>query len=59
MNPNSPQAEHQHHAYVTNRIPWWVRLAWVGFWIFAIYYTITYLLPTLVRELAFPIAVSK
>jgi len=53
MNPNSPQAEHRHHAYATNRIPWWVRLVWVGFWIFAVYYAISYLLPTLVRELAF------
>jgi hypothetical protein len=59
MNPNSPQSEHQHHAYVTNRIPWWVRLVWVGFWVFAVYYTIVYMLPAMVHELAFPPAVVK
>ena len=53
-NSQSPQAEHQHHRYVTNSIPWYVRLVWVGFWAFAIYYTIQYLFPALQGELVNP-----
>ncbi len=49
--PNSPQAEHQHHHYVGSRIPWYVRLIWIGFWIFAVYYTIQYLVPALRLDL--------
>ncbi|MDX1961581.1 MAG: hypothetical protein SFX18_00420 [Pirellulales bacterium] len=44
---DSPQAEGEYHDYVTNRIPWYVRLVWVGFWIFAVYYTVKYLFPDL------------
>jgi hypothetical protein len=58
-NPHSPQAEHQHHAYVTNRIPWYVRAVWIGFWVFAIYYTVQYLFPALQTELVIPPAAPK
>ena len=46
--------EHRFHNYVGNRIPWYVRLIWVGFWVFAIYYAITYFLPDLQTEIANP-----
>ncbi|MBA4019965.1 MAG: hypothetical protein C0483_22595 [Pirellula sp.] len=49
--PDSPRAEHRHHAYVTNTIPWYVRVVWIGFWIFTIYYTVVYLFPSLQGEL--------
>lgn len=58
-NPHSPQAEHQHHAYVTNRIPWYVRTVWIGFWVFAVYYTVQYLFPALQVELVIPPAAPK
>lgn len=58
-NPNSPQAEHQHHSYVTNRIPWWVRLVWIGFWTFTVYYTMVYLIPAMVKELVIPPAITS
>ncbi len=45
------EAEHRHHDYVSNRIPWYVRLIWVLFWVFAIYYTIQYLFPAVQIEL--------
>jgi hypothetical protein len=45
------QVEHRHHDYVGNRIPWYVRLIWVGFWIFAVAYTIQYLFPAIKTEL--------
>lgn len=54
MNPidnPSPEAEHRYHQYTGNRIPWYVRLIWIGFWAFAIYYTVTYLFPSLQLEL--------
>jgi hypothetical protein len=49
---NTPaEIEHQHHSYVGNTIPWYVRAIWIGFWIFAIVYTIRYLFPALQIEL--------
>jgi len=52
--PDSAQAEHRAHRYTTNRIPWFVRLIWLGFWVFAIYYTVKYLFPDLQLELRPP-----
>ncbi len=46
--------EHQFHHYTGNRIPWYLRLMWILFWIFAIYYTLSYLFPALRVELASP-----
>lgn len=43
--------EHQFHHYTGNRIPWYVRLLWVLFWVFAVYYTLSYLFPALRTEL--------
>ncbi len=39
------EVENQFHNYTTNRIPWYVRMVWIGFWCFAVYYTIRYLFP--------------
>lgn len=43
--------EHRFHTYVGNAIPWYVRLIWVLFWIFVIYYGVTYFLPAIERDL--------
>ena len=51
VNQGSAEAEHRHHSYVGNRIPWYVRLIWLGFWVFAVYYTIRYLFPSLQTDL--------
>ena len=48
------QEEARHHRYVGNAIPWGVRLIWIGFWIFTVYYSIRYLLPALQVELVTP-----
>jgi hypothetical protein len=48
---DTPEAEHQHHYYVGNDIPWYVRAIWIGFWIFAIAYTIRFLFPAMQIEL--------
>jgi hypothetical protein len=45
------EAEEQHHTYVSSRIPWYVRGLWLLFWIFVIYYGITYFLPAIQSEL--------
>ncbi|HEY4308459.1 MAG TPA: hypothetical protein VGN12_03315 [Pirellulales bacterium] len=50
----SEEFEHQFHNYTTNRIPWYVRMVWIGFWCFAVYYTISYLFPDLQHELVPP-----
>jgi hypothetical protein len=51
LDQNSPEAEQQYHQYRGNRIPWYVRAIWIGFWIFAVYYTVKYLFPNLQIEL--------
>ena len=47
--PGTPEAEHRHHDYLGNAIPWYVRVIWIGFWVFAVTYTI--LLPAMQVEL--------
>ncbi|MCA9122251.1 MAG: hypothetical protein H6822_21390 [Planctomycetaceae bacterium] len=47
----SAEVEHQYHHYTGNRIPWYVRLMWLAFWIFAVVYTIRYLFPAIQVEL--------
>ena len=47
----STKDENEHHRYSGNEIPWYVRLIWILFWIFAIYYTLVYLFPALQLEL--------
>ena len=51
LDNNSAETEHQYHHYTGNRIPWYVRLIWLGFWIFAIVYTIRFLFPAIQVEL--------
>lgn len=50
----SPIAENRFHNYRSSRIPWYVRAIWLGFWIFAVYYVVTYLFPGLQAELLSP-----
>jgi hypothetical protein len=45
--PPSLDHERKCHNYLGNSIPWFVRLIWVGFWCFVIYYTLKYLIPDL------------
>jgi hypothetical protein len=49
--PTTPQADERFHDYVGNAIPWYVRAIWIGFWIFAVAYTILYVFPALRIEL--------
>ncbi|ADB18171.1 hypothetical protein Psta_3510 [Pirellula staleyi DSM 6068] len=51
VDDSSAESEHQHHNYVGNDIPWYVRAIWIGFWIFAVIYTIRFLFPALQVEL--------
>ncbi len=43
-------SEREHHRYHGNKIPWYVRALWIGFWIFAVYYAVQYFLPALSSE---------
>ncbi|MBL8850440.1 MAG: hypothetical protein JNG89_12240 [Planctomycetaceae bacterium] len=45
------EAEERHHSYVSSVIPWYVRGIWLLFWVFVIYYGITYFLPAIQSEL--------
>ncbi len=41
-----PRQEGQFHTYVSARIPWYVRLIWIGFWIGCIWYIIRLAVPS-------------
>ena len=45
------ESDETYHNYIGNRIPWYVRLIWIGFWVFAIVYTIRFLFPAIQTEL--------
>ena len=47
----SIKADDTYHHYTGNAIPWYVRLIWIGFWVFAITYTIRFLFPAIQLEL--------
>lgn len=47
----TPEADNRFHDYTGNAIPWYVRAIWIGFWIFAVTYTIRFLLPAMQVEL--------
>jgi hypothetical protein len=51
---DSASAEHRFHTYESSRIPWYVRLIWILFWIFTAVYVIQYLFPDLQREILNP-----
>lgn len=48
---SAAEVEHQFHHYTGNRIPWYVHLVWVLFWVFAVYYGLTYVFPLLRLEM--------
>lgn len=57
MNPadsQSAEVEHREHRYVGNAIPWYVHVLWLVFWIFALSYIFTYLVPAMRREILAP-----
>lgn len=49
-----PDQEHAFHHYRGNAIPWYVRVIWIGFWIFTVYYIIANFFPALQVELISP-----
>lgn len=42
------------HTYVSHVIPWYVRLMWLVFWIFAIAYALSNFVPAIQNELLSP-----
>ena len=48
---SSIKTDDQYHHYTSNTIPWFVRLMWVGFWVFTVVYTIRFLFPAIQVEL--------
>lgn len=51
---SDPNQELRFHTYVSHVIPWYVRLIWLLFWIFAIGYVVAYFLPAIQQELLTP-----
>ncbi|MCA9068616.1 MAG: hypothetical protein KDA84_06820 [Planctomycetaceae bacterium] len=54
LEDTKPKDEHLFHHYVGNDIPWYVRLIWILFWVFAVYYALRYALPMIQKELVTP-----
>ncbi len=52
--PPAYDAEARHLTYTSNVIPWFIRLMWVVFWIFAIWYAVSFFLPAIQRDLVTP-----
>lgn len=50
----APENEAKFHTYSSHTIPWYVRLIWVIFWIFAIGYVVQNFLPAIQRDLLTP-----
>ncbi len=50
----TPEQDHAYHYYRGNVIPWYVRMIWVGFWIFTVYYILQYFFPAMNIELRSP-----
>lgn len=50
----SAEQDDQYHNYISNVIPWYVRLIWLLFWVFVVYYGIKYFLPAIQAELLAP-----
>lgn len=50
----TPVQEARYHNYSGNRIPWWLRVMWLMFWVGAIAYVFNELLPALQQELFTP-----
>lgn len=46
QNPLPPEQEGTYHTYTTHRIPWYVHVMWVGFWIVLIWYVLRYAIPS-------------
>ena len=49
-----PEEENKNHRYLGSDIPWYVHVMWVAFWLFAITYTLVFLLPRLPSEIMSP-----
>lgn len=49
-----PVDELRYHTYSSHVIPWYVRVMWLVFWIFAIGYTVSNFLPAIQTELLAP-----
>lgn len=52
----SLESEMRVHDYRGTKIPWFVRAMWLLFWVFAISYTLQFMIPALQKD--FPQAVS-
>jgi hypothetical protein len=52
--PNSAETESRFHTYSSHVIPWYVRLMWLVFWVFAIGYVIKNFIPAIQLELLTP-----
>jgi len=51
---STPDQDGRQLTYLSNTIPWFVRLMWVVFWIFAVAYAIACFLPAIQKELVTP-----
>jgi hypothetical protein len=51
---DSAEQEGKYHTYVSHVIPWYIRVGWLIFWVFAIAYVVANFLPAVQTELLAP-----
>jgi hypothetical protein len=51
---NDAEQDLRFHTYSSHVIPWYVRVMWLVFWVFAIGYAISYFVPAIQSELLTP-----
>ena len=49
--PGTAETEGRYHRYVSNKIPWYVHMIWICFWILAVSYVVRYLFPEVQKEM--------
>jgi hypothetical protein len=52
--PGTPENEGRFHRYRSSRVPWYVHVLWLLFWVFAVAYVLRYLLPAIKVEFLSP-----
>jgi hypothetical protein len=54
LEQTTAEEEHRYQYYTGNSIPWYIRLMWLMFWVFAAVYMVKYFFPAVQREMITP-----
>jgi hypothetical protein len=46
-----PELARKHHRFLRPRLPWYIQLIWMAFWLFALAFVVYFLFPALQKQL--------